>query len=172
MGVPKPLNVYGRSKLEGERAIWEVGGRHLILRTSWVYGLRGRNFFLTMLRLLQERSELSVVQDQHGAPTWSRLIAEATSGMLVKGSDASGIYHMTSAGSASWYEFTLRIAALLQGQGKPSAVVKPIPSSKYPTPAQRPSNSLLASDKLERDFGLRLPEWLRAMELAATDLMS
>ena len=107
--APNPLNVYGRTKLAGEQAVQAAGVPHLILRTSWVYGMRGKNFLLTILRLAREREELKIVDDQIGAPTWSRTIAEATAQILTSGawpvSGASGIYHLTASGSTSWYGF-------------------------------------------------------------------
>jgi dTDP-4-dehydrorhamnose reductase len=165
-----PLNVYGATKLEGEAAIRAAGGRHLILRTSWVYGLRGANFLLTMQRLMRERTELSIVDDQIGAPTWSRLIAEATAQILAqclspaRGADRPepwGTYHLTCAGETSWYGFATAIAEL----GGFATRLTPIPSADYPTPAKRPANSRLDNGKLARVFGLRLPDWREALEL-------
>ena len=168
--IPAPLNVYGHSKLAGEQAITASGCRHLILRTSWVYGLRGKNFLLTMLRLLQEKQVLSVVSDQHGSPTWSRMIAEVTAILASRDAAANGIYHLTSAGGISWCEFAARIAAWLDANGRNAATIHPITSQEYPTPARRPLNSLLSSAKLESDFAVRIPDWARAFDMAAADL--
>ena len=151
-----PLGVYGESKVAGEAAIAAVGGRYLVLRTSWVYSPHGKNFLRTMLRLGAERSELRVVDDQVGAPTSAAAIAAATVRLLEQ-SAVTGIYHMTAAGSTSWYGF----ARAIFGSGILAAPprLQPIPSSEYPTPARRPANSVLANDKFARTFGFRLPSW-------------
>lgn len=167
-----PLNVYGASKLAGEQAIQAACRRHLIFRTSWVYGARGANFLLTMRRLMRERPELKIVADQIGAPTWSRMLAEATALILsqqvspARGADRPepwGVYHMTNAGETSWHGFAEAIQALDDAESK--ARLLPIPSSDYPTPATRPLNSRLNNDKLARVFGVRLPDWRAALEL-------
>ncbi|HWS03694.1 MAG TPA: dTDP-4-dehydrorhamnose reductase, partial [Gammaproteobacteria bacterium] len=170
-----PLNVYGATKLEGERAIQASGCRHLIFRTSWVYGARGSNFLLTMRRLMRERPELKIVDDQIGAPTWCRDLAEATAQVLSQiGSPIStfsgdapwGVYHMTNAGETSWHGFAEAIQALDEfDETCAPAHLLPIPSSDYPTPAQRPLNSRLNNDKLEQVFGLRLQDWRAALAL-------
>ena len=162
-----PVNAYGRSKLAGEEAIAAVGGAHLILRTSWVYGVHGANFVKTIVRLAREREQLSVVADQIGAPTSSRLIAETTAQLLTQlpddGDDAaSGIYHLQGAGEASWFEFASAIVDRLRSvdaQPVRCRDIRPIPSSAYPTPARRPANSRLDCAKIARTFGLRLPRW-------------
>lgn len=166
-----PLGVYGRTKLEGENAIRAVGIPHLILRTSWVYGLRGGNFLRTMQHLFKERDQLRIVADQYGAPTWSRMIAEATAQILAQQPFAPGkaalhgTYNLTSRGRASWYQFAQAILdrTIQPGAKRPELI--PIPSTDYPTPAQRPANSVLAGDKLLRNFGLALPDWEVALEL-------
>jgi dTDP-4-dehydrorhamnose reductase len=170
-----PLNAYGASKLAGEDAIRQAGCRHLIFRTSWVYGPHGKNFLLTMLRLGRERDALNVVDDQIGAPTTSIELARATS-EIVHGifadrfgspSDLSGVYHMTCAGSISWCGFAraifARAATLLDGK-VPS--VHPIPGSAFPTPARRPSNSVLSNEKLNSRFGVHLALWESALDVA------
>lgn len=166
-----PLNVYGASKLAGEQAIQAACRRHLIFRTSWVYGARGANFLLTMRRLMKERPELKIVADQIGAPTWSRMLAEATALILAqqfspaRGADRPepwGVYHMTNAGETSWHGFAEAIQAL---DDEATARLLPIPSSDYPTPARRPLNSRLNNDKLARVFGVRLPDWREALAL-------
>lgn len=168
--APAPLNMYGRSKLEGERAIAAVDGDYLILRTSWVYGARGKNFLLTMLRLAKERNELKIVEDQHGAPTWSRMIAEVTALILAKRlselPEYKGLYHLSAAGKTSWHGFALRIfenAKLLPPHT--ALQVMPINTDAYPTPAMRPKNSLLNNAKLTTAFGLALPDWQDALDL-------
>ena len=167
-----PLNVYGASKLAGEQAIRAACQRHLIFRTSWVYGARGANFLLTMRRLMRERPELKIVADQIGAPTWSRMLAEATALILAqqvspaRGADRPepwGVYHMTNGGETSWHGFAEAIQTL--DAHETQARLLPIPSSGYPTPAQRPLNSRLNNDKLARVFGIRLPDWRQALAL-------
>ncbi|MEK1904447.1 MAG: dTDP-4-dehydrorhamnose reductase [Pseudomonas sp.] len=162
-----PLGVYGRSKLAGEDAIRAVNGQHLILRTSWVYSLHGKNFLLTMQRLLQEREELRVVGDQVGAPTWAGSIARATRELIQHWQNGQagpwGTYHLTGLGETSWFGFASAIAEQLRLQGKPSARLEPIPSSAYPTPAQRPLNSRLDCSRLQREWNIRLPDWHDAL---------
>lgn len=166
-----PLGVYGQTKLEGENAIRAANIPHLILRTSWVYGLRGGNFLLTMQRLFKERDQLRIVADQYGAPTWSRMIAEATAQMLAQQpfdrdkSALHGTYNLTSRGRVSWYQFARTILDLTIQSGARRPELIPIPGTDYPTPAQRPANSVLAGEKLQRSFGLSLPDWEAALEL-------
>jgi dTDP-4-dehydrorhamnose reductase len=163
--APNPLNVYGASKLAGERAIAATGCRHLILRTSWVYGARGGNFLLTMLRLGKERDELSIVNDQTGAPTWSRAIAETTAQILAQRhtwpQGAGGVYHLACGGETTWFGFAQAIFA--HAQKAPRLV--PITSADYPLPARRPANSRLDCRRLEEDFGLAPPDWRQALRL-------
>ena len=170
--APNPLGVYGVSKRAGEEAVAQSGTPHLILRTSWVYGRRGRNFLLTMQRLARERDTLSVVDDQFGAPTWSRLIAEATALVAARWLDqrdrvaASGIYHLACGGRTSWHGFAEAILADLAACGETGlARLGAIPSSGYPTPAARPANSQLDCSKLAGTFGVRLPDWADALAL-------
>lgn len=169
--VPNPLGVYGATKLAGEQAVARAGIPHLILRTSWVYGLRGRNFLLTMQRLARERDSLAVVDDQFGAPTWSRLIAEATALVIARWLDrpdqtaVSGIYHLTCGGRTSWHGFTAAILAHLGTSEAKLARLSAIPTSGYPTPAARPANSALNCDRLAATFGVRLPDWENALAL-------
>lgn len=165
-----PQNAYGRSKLAGEEAIRQVGVPHFILRTAWVYGRRGQNFLLTMLRLMRERELVRVVDDQYGAPTWSRLIAEATALMLAKSTangrfepgDRQGIYHLSCDGQTSWHGFACNIRDYSLEKGllpESAARLEPIPSSEYPTPARRPKYSVLSNKRLFEEFGLALPDW-------------
>ncbi|MHB8346489.1 MAG: dTDP-4-dehydrorhamnose reductase [Acidiferrobacterales bacterium] len=159
-----PLGVYGQTKLAGEKAVRAAGGAHLILRTSWLYSNHGRNFLRTMLRLSDERDELRVVDDQIGSPTYAPLVAEASVRMLEAMQDGesfrterSGVYHMTCQGWVSWHGFAQRI---IEMSGKGARVrVTPIGTAEYPTPARRPAYSVLSCDKLERSFGIRLPQW-------------
>lgn len=165
--TPNPLNVYGRTKLAGEQAVQSACSRHLILRTSWVYGTRGSNFLLTMRRLMQERDALNIVADQVGSPTWSRMIAEGTSQVLALVNagiaDGWGVYHLTSSGTCSWFDFASAIRA--HGDAAYRAQLSPIPTSAYPTPATRPLNSRLSNDRLQERFGVRLPDWQNALDL-------
>ncbi|MBU1396881.1 MAG: dTDP-4-dehydrorhamnose reductase [Gammaproteobacteria bacterium] len=169
--APNPLGVYGATKLAGEQAVTRAGAPHLILRTSWVYGLRGRNFLLTMQRLLHERDTLAVVDDQFGAPTWSRLIAEATALVVARWLDrpdqiaTSGIYHLSCDGRTSWHGFTAAIRAQLAETDAKLARLTAIPTTSYPTPAARPANSQLDGNKLAAAFGVRLPDWEAALAL-------
>ena len=151
-----PLNAYGRSKLAGERAIQQVGGEHLIFRTSWVYGAKGRNFLLTMLRLAAERPELRVVADQHGAPTWSRDIATATAEAVAR-EGARGLFHMTGAGQTTWHGFAEAIVA--ESPGLAAERVVAISTRDFPTPAARPPYSVLSNRRLREELGLELPHW-------------
>jgi dTDP-4-dehydrorhamnose reductase len=150
---PNPINVYGASKLAGERAIAASGCRYLILRTSWVYGPRGSNFMLTMLRLAKERPELRVVDDQVGAPTSSLAIARATVQALRPG--AHGLYHLAAAGQTSWCGFA---RAILKRAGIATPVTA-IRTEDYPTPAKRPRNSRLDCARLRADFGISMAPW-------------
>ncbi|MEJ5863419.1 dTDP-4-dehydrorhamnose reductase [Pseudomonas farsensis] len=165
--APNPLGVYGNSKLAGELAITEVGGQHLILRTSWVYSQSGRNFLLTMWRLLQERPQLKVVSDQIGAPTWAGTIAASTAALVQRwqGGQAGqwGTYHLTAQGETSWYGFAQAIGEQLRARGLPCAELLPIPSSEYPTPAQRPLNSRLDCTRLARNWQVSQPHWQQAL---------
>jgi dTDP-4-dehydrorhamnose reductase len=159
-----PLSVYGESKLAGEQAIQSSGCRHVILRTSWVYASRGRNFLLTMLRLAKERPELRVVDDQRGAPTWARDIAEATAAVLKHPDAPGGIYHCTPAGTTTWCGFAreiIRLAAV-------ATPVVPITTAQYPTPARRPVSSVLDSTVLRRTFGLESRQWQESLALCLT----
>ena len=167
-----PLSVYGRSKLAGEQAIQAVGGMHLILRTSWVYSQHGKNFLLTMQRLLQERESLSVVADQIGAPTWAGTIAQTTAQLIEHWRTGHagpwGVYHLSAQGETSWFGFASAIATHLRSQGKTVATLQPIPSSAYPTPAQRPLNSRLDCRRLQQDWHVQLPDWQSALEQCLT----
>jgi dTDP-4-dehydrorhamnose reductase len=181
-----PLNAYGRSKLAGEQAIAEAGCAYIILRTSWVYDTRGQNFLRRVLRLARERHELRMVDDQHGAPTWARAIAEATAAIVarlsaagnVRQSRSAGLYHLSAAGSTTWAGFAETILEiydeLLAWPADPGEFsgpllakrVVPIASSEFQAAAQRPANSRLNSAKLEREFGVSLPDWKHLLRLA------
>jgi dTDP-4-dehydrorhamnose reductase len=158
---PAPLSVYGRSKREGELAIAAADGRHLIFRTSWVYGLHGANFMKTMLRLGKERDELRVVGDQIGAPTWSRHLADVTALVLARKDIPNGLYHLAAVGETSWHGYAEAIFYEAQRVGlmDKSPVVHRITSADYPLPAARPANSRLDCSRFRRDFDLTLPDW-------------
>jgi len=167
---PDPQSVYGRSKLAGDQAIIDSGCQHLIFRTSWVYGIRGQNFLLTMQKLAKERDTLRVVSDQYGAPTWSRLIAEVTAQTLSQVynprlkldlEQLSGIYHLTNAGETNWCDFA---KAIVKHASNPPQVL-PIKTEEYIAPAKRPTYSVLNNDKLADTFGLRLPNWEHSLAL-------
>ena len=172
---PNPFSVYGETKLAGERTIIETGASYLILRTSWVYGMRGKNFLLTILRLAREKQELSIVNDQIGAPTWSGQIAETTAKILTHRNhspvkdfiesllDTSGIYHLSAAGETTWYDYAKRILEYASQAGllaeSPIPKLIGIPTSDYPTPATRPMYSVLSNKKLINVFGIKPKTW-------------
>lgn len=190
---PNPLSVYGRTKLAGEQAIRDAGVPHLIFRTAWVYGTRGRNFLLTILRLATQREELKIVHDQAGAPTWCREIARATTSILERqsGSDpnsfslapATGTYHMTASGITTWYEFAQAIleeasqaaqdipwlAAATSGRPMIVHRIVPITTTEYPTPARRPAYSVLSNSRLRTLWGFQLPLWRAQLHSAFRD---
>ena len=181
--VPAPLNVYGHTKLAGERAVLSACGMGLVFRTSWVFGAEGNNFVQTMLRLGQKKEDISVVCDQVGSPTWSRNLAELTMFALQRlgiqdGLDfewartKSGLYHATCAGSTSWYEFARSIFSIARDLGIELSVGKviPITSAEYAGPAKRPRNSVLSNAKLNRQLGYALPEWNIALRSVITQI--
>jgi dTDP-4-dehydrorhamnose reductase len=175
--APAPINVYGSSKLAGEVAIKAAGIPHLILRTSWIYGARRANFMRTILRLAHEREELRVVDDQFGAPTWCRAVAQTTVRILrttfaggrldrKRLAPVAGVYHLSAGGNTSWHGFARAILMEYTGREivKAAAEIRtrrviPIPSSDYPSRARRPRNSILSNDKLARAFGVTMPDW-------------
>ncbi|MHB1292627.1 MAG: dTDP-4-dehydrorhamnose reductase [Sulfuricella sp.] len=181
---PNPRNVYGRTKLAGEQAILAAGITHLILRTSWVYGPRGKNFLLTILRLAGELDELKIVGDQIGAPTSSRMIAETTAQILAQCfspiahspsliTHYSGLYHLTAAGQTSWHGFA---AAILESRarliGTAGPRLSPIPTSAYPLPASRPHYSVMSNDRLQRAFGVAIPSWQSGLSLCMEEIFT
>ena len=165
--APNPLSVYGRSKRAGEQAISAVAGQHLILRTSWVYSTHGRNFLLTMQRLLQEKPHLRIVADQIGAPTWAATIARSTAQLIERWQAGRagpwGVYHLSAGGETSWFGFAQAIAAHPQAMGRPCASLEPIPTRDYPTPATRPLNSRLDCSRLQQQWGVSQPDWHSAL---------
>jgi dTDP-4-dehydrorhamnose reductase len=172
-----PLSVYGRTKLAGEQAILACGTPAVILRTSWVYATRGHNFLRTMLRLAREREELRIVDDQWGAPTWARSIAEAIAAIAARaGRDREslaasfagrgGVFHMTARGRTNWHQFALRLLQRSTDPQRRLRSVAAIPSREYPTPARRPANSVLDCTRLAERWGIALPPWDEALDLA------
>ena len=169
---PNPLNVYGKSKLAGEKAIAEVGIPFLIIRTSWVYSLHGKNFLKTIKKLAEEKDTIQVIDDQIGAPTWARSIALKTHQILkqclnkkwleTKDSNLSGIFHMTSQGETSWHGFAREVLNMSNTSQNIKLIA--IPTSDYPVSAVRPPNSLLNNEKIQRVFGLNMPHWEDALK--------
>jgi dTDP-4-dehydrorhamnose reductase len=164
---PNPLNVYGATKLAGERAIEAAGAPALIFRTSWVYGLRGSNFLLTIRRLAAERDELRIVADQQGVPNWCRALAGATATLVGRGvpylAERAGLYHLSATGATTWYEF----ARAIVGSAAVPRVV-PIATADYPTPALRPAYGVLATGRFQSAFGFALPEWRAMLQKCVT----
>ena len=159
--------MYGRTKLAGERAVQEVGCDHLILRTSWVYGMRGKNFLLTMLKLASERDEIRVVDDQIGTPNWSRWIAQATAHILSHGPEKvrekSGLYHLSAKGETTWYGFAVEIIKM---SNLSRCRVTPITTAEYQSTAARPAYSILECSKVKSQFGVYLCSWCHCLERA------
>ena len=173
-----PLNVYGRTKLEGEQLIRDSGCRHLILRTSWVYAARGGNFARTMLRLAAERETLSVINDQIGAPTGADLLADISAHAITRlhlQPDLAGTYHCVAGGETSWHGYARHVIEWAYGHGVSLKVaadaVHPVPSSAYPTPAQRPLNSRLSTARLQIAFGLNLPHWQAGVDRMLAEVL-
>ena len=176
--APAPLSVYGRTKWEGEQLIRQSGARHLILRTSWVYAARGGNFAKTMLRLAQERERLTVIDDQWGAPTGADLLADVTAHALrhlQRHPEDGGLYHCVAGGETNWHMYAKYVLA--QAQQAQSAIkikateVAPVPTSAFPTPAQRPHNSRLDTTQLQTTFGLQLPHWQQGVARMLTEIL-
>lgn len=169
---PNPQGAYGRSKLAGDQAVQAVDGNYLIFRLCWVYGLRGHNFMMTIMRLARERECLRVVRDQVGCPTGSRLIAEATALALAQVLSAreprsfKGLYHLSATGSTSWHGFAEAIVGHMAAEERKCREVQAISTAEYPTPARRPAYSVLSCEKLKRVFGLQLPDWAEGLRLA------
>ncbi len=173
-----PLNVYGATKLEGEQLIRQSACRHLIFRTSWVYGARGGNFAKTMLRLAQERDKLSVINDQIGAPTGADLLADITAHAIRavrQRPELSGLYHLVAGGEISWHGYARVVLEFAQRAGialkvSPDAI-QAVPTSAFPTPARRPHNSRLETEKLRNTFDLHLPHWQAGVERMLTEIL-
>jgi dTDP-4-dehydrorhamnose reductase len=170
-----PLNVYGHSKLAGEQGIAKQGAKHVIFRTSWVYGTEGGNFAKTMLRLAQEREKMAVINDQFGAPTGAALLADITAMCLQQPQALSGIYHLAAAGETTWHayaQYVLQTAKRL----KPEMAYKvkevaAVPTSEFPTPAQRPLNSRLNCSRLQNDLQCQLPDWQKGVDAMLSKIL-
>jgi len=174
-----PLSVYGATKLEGEELIRASGCRHLIFRTSWVYAARGGNFARTMLRLAAERDRLTVINDQHGAPTGAELLADVTAHaarMTLANPALAGTYHLVAGGETTWYDYARHVIEFARARGVPIQVaadaILPVPTSAFPTPAQRPANSRLATARLREAFGLTLPAWEQGVERMLNEILT
>ena len=173
-----PLSVYGQTKLEGEQRIAASGCKHLIFRTSWVYAARGGNFAKTMLRLAAERERLTVIDDQHGAPTGADLIADVTAHAIrqaLQQPALSGIYHLVASGETSWHGYASHVITQARCVRPDLALrvneIAPVPTSSFPTPAQRPRNSRLHTGKLQQAFGLVLPPWQAGVNRLLTEIL-
>ena len=170
-----PVNVYGHSKLAGEQGIAKQGAKHVIFRTSWVYGTQGGNFAKTMLRLAQEREKMAVINDQFGAPTGAALLADITALSLQQAQPLSGIYHLAAAGETTWHayaEYVLQTAKLLKPDLHYTAKeVAAVPTSAFPTPAARPLNSRLDCSKLENALQLKLPAWQTGVDAMLSKIL-
>jgi dTDP-4-dehydrorhamnose reductase len=175
-----PLSVYGQTKLDGEKAIVASGCKYLIFRTSWVYAARGGNFAKTMLRLAQERERLTVINDQHGAPTGADLIADATAHAMrrvlnTQNISFSGVYHLVAAGETTWHGYATHVIAQAKAfkpeLGWKVADIAPVPTSAFPTPAARPLNSRLCTAKLQQAFGLVLPPWQQGVDRMLVEIL-
>lgn len=185
-----PLSIYGETKLAGDQAIQASGCAHIILRTTWVYDIRGKNFLRTVIRLAQEKEELRIVGDQYGAPTWARGLAEATSIILGRclehksetGEWRTGIFHLTASGQTSWAGFAQAIledyAAFRPSEGSgefgaplKTQTVSAITTAEYPTPARRPRNSVLSNAQVQTTFGIKMPDWRDQLRLAMQDAL-
>lgn len=172
-----PLNVYGETKLAGEKAIHQFCPKHLIFRTSWVYAAKGNNFAKTMLRLAKEREELSIINDQYGAPTGAELLADCTAHAIrfamVK-PEVAGLYHLVAGGTTTWYEFAKLVFDEARKAGITLALnnVNPVNTASYPTPAKRPGNSRLNTEKFQQEFRLVLPEWDKGVRRMLTEIFA
>ena len=173
-----PLNVYGATKLEGEQLILQSGCKHLIFRTSWVYGARGGNFAKTMLRLAQERDSLSIIDDQVGAPTGADMLADVTAHAIRAARqrpELSGLYHLVAAGETSWHDYARFVLEFARRAGIALKVgpeaIEAVPTSAFPTPASRPHNSRLDTHKLQQTFGMITPHWQTGVTRMLTEIL-
>lgn len=173
-----PLSVYGATKLEGEQLIRDSGCRHLIFRTSWVYAARGGNFAKTMLKLAADRDALTIIDDQHGAPTGAELLADVTAHaarMTLANPALAGTYHLAAGGETTWHGYARHVIEFARAKGQPIKVapdaIRPVSTSAFPTPAKRPANSRLDTRKLQQAFGLVLPAWQSGVERMLTEII-
>ncbi|MDP3669142.1 MAG: dTDP-4-dehydrorhamnose reductase [Telluria sp.] len=173
-----PLNVYGTTKLEGEEAIRASGCRHLIFRTSWVYGARGGNFAKIMLKLAAERERLTVIDDQFGAPTGADMLADITAHAIrsvAQRAELAGTYHAVAAGETTWHGYARHVIEFARAAGRPIKVapgaIEPVPTSAFPTPAKRPGNSRMNTQKLRNSFGIALPTWQAGVDRLLTEVL-
>jgi len=174
---PNPINVYGKTKLQGEQAVQSSNCDFLIFRTSWVYSSRGHNFLLTIMKLAKEREELKIVGDQVGSPTSARLIADLTAhcvkqacGEKQENNFLSGLYHLSASNSTSWFGFAEQIVNIANNFDFITKSIKSIPTSEYPTPAKRPLNSQLDTSRLKQKFKIFIPDWKCALSLCLEEL--
>lgn len=174
--TPNPVNAYGRSKLAGERAVTAACRRHLILRANWVYSARRTNFALTMLKLAREKTELEIVDDQIGSPTWARDYAAATASLIAVGSrlrESPGIYHLSAQSHCSrmqWAQKLIDSAKAVSGSGTSWATLRPTTTAQYPHVAARPLNTVTSTRKIEQAFGIRMPVWEDRVEVFVRSL--
>jgi dTDP-4-dehydrorhamnose reductase len=175
-----PLSIYGQTKLDGEQAIAASGCKYLIFRTSWVYAARGGNFAKTMLRLAQERDKLTVIDDQHGAPTGADLIADVTAHALrqvkaEQNATLSGVYHLVASGETTWHGYANHVIEeakrISPERAWKATEIAPVPTSAFPTPATRPLNSRLSTAKLQQTFGLVLPHWQKGVDRMLKEIL-
>ena len=173
-----PLSVYGATKREGEQLIRDSGCRHLIFRTSWVYAARGGNFAKTMLKLAAERDALTIIDDQHGAPTGAELLADVTAHaarMTLVSPELAGTYHLAAGGETTWHGYARHVIEFARARGVAIKVapdaIRPVPTSAFPTPAKRPANSRLDTRKLQQAFGLVLPAWQSGVERMLNEIL-
>jgi dTDP-4-dehydrorhamnose reductase len=172
--ILNPLSVYGKSKIMGDNAITASGVKHLIFRTSWVYGARGKNFLLTMLDMCKSTSEMSILNDQIGAPTWCRFLAEGV-GLVLSQKEVydpafSGYYNMSCGGSCTWYEFAVAIAKYYEANHEKRITIYPVSTGEYPMKALRPKYSVLDNHKLNSTFGVIMPDWNSSFKLLMQDM--
>lgn len=171
-----PLNVYGQTKLEGEQTIVSNMTKYLIFRTSWVYAAKGNNFAKTMLKLAKDRESLSVINDQYGAPTGAELIADSTAHAIrvaLNNSSVAGTYHLIASGQTTWHAYASKVIEFAKQQGVELKVqvINPVPTSAFPTPATRPANSRLNTEKFQHTFGLNLPDWKVGVERMLLEIL-
>ncbi|PHM66226.1 dTDP-4-dehydrorhamnose reductase [Xenorhabdus stockiae] len=174
--TPSPLNVYGETKLAGEIAIQTHCEKHLIFRTSWVYAARGANFAKTMLKLGKERETLSIINDQFGAPTGAELLADCTAHAIrvtQQNLKLAGLYHLIASGETTWFEYAQYVFERVKQAGSKLAIqeIKPVPTSAFPTPAKRPHNSRLNTNKFQKSFELELPDWKAGVDRMLTEIL-